>query len=293
MRLCLDVGGTYIKYGLFNEEGQWETRGKLPTQRQSIDDFFDPIHRLITEIEKKYQITVMGLSFPGFINRKTGEAVYSGAIAPLHGKNICHELSQRLAKQYPIFIENDANCAALAEMHSGNAQETDSFVLLTLGTGVGGAIVVDGHVLSGAHFRGGEFGMMVTDFQQNGYRSLHELASTSALMTEYRRVKGDSFVEEEAIFSEINQLDVQKVVEKWSHYVGILIYNLSVTLDPQKILIGGGISQNEKLIPIIEKALQKNPYWQDFEVPLETCLHHNDSGILGALHLIETQGGRK
>ncbi|MEG0294221.1 ROK family protein [Enterococcus sp.] len=293
MRLCLDVGGTYIKYGLFNTAGQWEIQGKVTTQRQSIDDFFDPICQLIAEIEKTYQITAIGLSFPGFINQKTGEAVYSGAIAPLHGKNICHELSQRLVKTYPIFIENDANCAALAEMYSGNAQETESFVLLTLGTGVGGAIIVDGQVLSGAHFRGGEFGMMVTDFQQNGYRSLHELASTSALMTEYRRVKGDSFIQEEAIFSEIDQPGIDEVIENWSHYVGILIYNLSVTLDPQKILIGGGISQNDRLIPIIEKALEQNPYWHDFKVPLVTCLHHNNSGVLGALHLIETQGGRK
>lgn len=293
IRLCLDVGGTYIKYGLFSLSGELLEKGKLTTNSQSVESFFFPIIDLTEKINLKYDIQDFGLSFPGFINTKTGVAIYSGAITPLHGKNICAELSTRLPITCPIFIENDANCAALAEMHSGNAQSMDSFVVITLGTGVGGAIVVDNKIVSGINYRGGEFGMMIVDFQSNGYRTLHELASTSALMKEYRRVKGENFTREEDIFEELDNPQIRELVDKWAQYVAILIYNISVTLDPEKILIGGGISQNDLLLPIIREALAKNSFWKDFNVPLESCFYHNDSGLLGALYLIETQGGKK
>ena len=86
--------------------------------------------------------------------------------------------------------------------------------------------------------------------------------------------------------------ETQLVVRQWAHYVALAIYNLAVTINPEKILIGGGISQNTDLLPIINQAIKENPHWADFQVPIETCHYHNDSGLLGALTLIE-QGGKK
>lgn len=292
IKLCFDVGGTFIKYGCFDLTNQWLEKNQVPTDCTDIDAFFQPIKQLIFDLEKKYEIIAISLSFPGFIDSGSGKAILAGAIVPLNGKNIREELLRRLEKQYPVWIENDANCAALAEMHVGNAQDVDSFVLVTLGTGVGGAIVEDRRVISGAHFKSGEFGMMVTDFNQSSYKTLHELASTSALIHAYREEKKlpqEIKIKGEEVFDEMTDSQVRAAVSKWTNYIAILLFNLSVTLDPQKILIGGGVSQNPNLLPLIEKALNKNPHWQDFAIPVTTCRYYNDSGIIGACHLIQIE----
>ena len=247
-------------------------------------------------LENKFHISGIGFSFPGLINSKTGQAILAGAIVPLHGCNIKEELLGRLENLYPVWVENDANCAALAEIFSGNAREVSSAILLTLGTGVGGAIIQDGTLIRGSGFRAGEFGMMVTDYHHSGYQTLHHLASTSALVNKYRvlhHIDADTTIRGEDIFANLEDTATNALVDEWATFVAITIFNVVATLDPEKILIGGGISQNEMLLPILEKALNKNDNWKNFKVPIETCLYHNDSGLLGALYLIETNGGEK
>ncbi|MGI6155292.1 MAG: ROK family protein [Enterococcus lemanii] len=290
IKLCFDVGGTYIKYGCFDDRNEWLEKGQMLTDCSDIDRFFQPIIQFIFTLEKKYKIMAIGLSFPGFIDSSSGQATLAGAIIPLHGKNIREELLDRLKRKYPVWVENDANCAALAEMHVGNAQEVDSFVLVTLGTGVGGAIIEGGKLVSGAHFKGGEFGMMVTDFNHSSFKTLHELASTSALIYAYRnekKIPQEVPVAGEEIFEQLDDPQVQAIVSQWANYIAVLLFNLSVTLDPQKILIGGGVSQNPQLLPLLETALKRNPHWQDFAIPIATCRYYNDSGVIGARHLIQ------
>ena len=91
-------------------------------------------------------------------------------MAPLHGCAVVQELQQRLNKSYPIWIENDAKCAALAELSTGNAADVQDFVMITLGTGIGGALVHQRQLIHGHGFRAGEFGMMITDFQASSLR---------------------------------------------------------------------------------------------------------------------------
>ncbi|EAC9287253.1 ROK family protein, partial [Listeria monocytogenes] len=86
--------------------------------------------------------------------------------------------------------------------------------------------------------------------------------------------------------------ETQEILKQWARYVALAIYNLAVTMNPEKILIGGGISQHPDLLAIIKQAINENPHWPDFQVPIETCRYYNDSGLLGALTLIQ-QGGKK
>lgn len=291
--LCFDVGGTYIKYGVFDRKGQWLERGKFPTPNETMDDFFAALVTKITEVEEKIIVTGIGLSFPGFIDPTSGVAIMAGALTPLHGCNILQELQQRLPTHYPIWIENDANCAALAELAFGNAKEVQDFVLLTLGTGIGGALIQDRKIIHGAGFRAGEFGMMITDFQTSSFKTLHDLASTRGLIDAYRREKqipAEQPILGEKIMEEWQEPETQRIITHWADYVALAVYNLAVTMNPEKILIGGGISTEPRLLPLIQEALNKNPHWPDFSVPIETCLYQNDSGLLGARYLIE-QGG--
>lgn len=294
VRLCFDVGGTYIKYGVFDLKGQWLDRGKVPTPSETVDAFFTALVTKINEIEQKKTIAEIGLSFPGFVDTTSGVAIMAGALTPLHGCNVLQELQQRLSIHYPVWIENDANCAALAELASGNAKELKDFVLLTLGTGIGGALIQDRKIIHGARYRAGEFGMMITDFQTSSFKTLHDLASTRGLIDAYRQKKyllPEQQILGEQIMQEWSEPETQRIITDWADYVALTVYNLAVTMNPEKILIGGGISTEPRLIPLILKALRKNPYWADFSVPVETCLYQNDSGLLGARYLIE-QGGK-
>ncbi|MEB6062316.1 ROK family protein [Enterococcus gallinarum] len=294
VRLCFDVGGTYIKYGVFDLKGQWLDRGKVPTPNETVDAFFTALVTKINEIEQKKTIAEIGLSFPGFIDTTSGVAIMAGALTPLHGCNVLQELQQRLSIHYPVWIENDANCAALAELDSGNAKELKDFVLLTLGTGIGGALIQDRKIIHGARYRAGEFGMMITDFQTSSFKTLHDLASTRGLIDAYRQKKyllPEQQILGEQIMQEWSEPETQRIITDWADYVALAVYNLAVTMNPEKILIGGGISTEPRLIPLILKALRKNPYWADFSVPVETCFYQNDSGLLGARYLIE-QGGK-
>lgn len=290
MFLCFDIGGTFVKYGLFDQEGNKRKKGKFKTLLRSKDEFIDSLVEQIEKTDTQNQLQGIGLSFPGFVNPETGEAILAGALTPLHGENIYHLLNEKLTKHYPMSIENDANCAALAECFGGQAQDSSDFALITLGTGIGGAIVVDHQILHGHSYRTGELGMMVTDFHESGYKTLHELASTQALVNLYRKQEGISDSVEvlgETIVSRIHEPKVKKLVQEWAQFVAITIFNTVVMLNPEKILIGGGISQSQEIIKIINQELTKNSHWIDFQVPVEPCHFFNDSGLIGAYYLIK------
>ena len=126
--------------------------------------------------------------------------------------------------------------------------------------------------------------MMITDYTGHGFKSAHELASTAALISEYSRMRGipDGLVEDYQIMSELDDPKVKAVVENWATYVAICIFNLACTLNPQRFLIGGSISQNSELIPIIKEKLNQIPNWTDFQAEIQSCRFFNDASLYGA-----------
>ncbi|MHC5248656.1 ROK family protein [Enterococcus sp. LJL90] len=288
--LCFDVGGTFVKYAVLTDEGQFLTKGKMPTNHEE-KIFFTSLADCYFTAKNNFQIEGIGLSFPGFINPESGEALLAGALANLHGANIIELLAKEINHEVPIKIENDANCAALAELAKGNAQDVADFLLITLGTGIGGAIVENREIIHGAGFRAGEFGMMITNFSDSGYQTLHDFASTRALVDQYRQfyqISAEQEISGEEIFAD-ERLTTKEILRNWSRYVAIAIFNTVTTLNPQKVLLGGGVSQNPQLVPLVEAALQENPHWPDFSVVVEKCFYSNDAGLLGALYLISKE----
>ncbi|MFD1410304.1 ROK family protein [Lapidilactobacillus gannanensis] len=282
--LCFDVGGTFVKYALFNEQADFLAKDKYPTDSSTPDKFFTQMAQIASQYD---DLTAIGISFPGFINTETGVAVRAGALGQLDGQNIVAALQAKLNHPVPIAIENDAKCAALAEKLNGNAQDVHDFAVITLGTGVGGGIVINDEVLHGEGFRADEFGMMVTDYTSRGVATLHDLASTSALVKSYATAKKLPVdqVSGEQIMADLANPETKAIVENWAVHVAIAIFNLVVTNAPQRILIGGGISQNPLVMPFIKAALKKMPSWSDFHADVVVCAHHNDSGLIGALAL--------
>lgn len=289
--ISFDVGGTFVKYGLFDQSNIVK-KGKYKTERNDKEIFLSGLVSRIEELDEVMPISGIGLSFPGFIDTDNGVPILAGAITSINGISIVDELKRRISLDCPIYIDNDANCAALAEKYDGAAVENHDFILITLGTGVGGAIYHYNQTIKGHSFRAGELGMMLIDYGRSPNKTLHELASTSALINLYKeknKLSPEDEISGEEIFAKTNDPKVNEVIREWSKYVGITIFNSVVLLNPEKVLIGGGVSQNSTLISYIKEALSTIPHWKDFMVPIETCKHHNDSGLWGAYYLVEQQ----
>ncbi|MEK4973196.1 ROK family protein [Niallia sp. FSL R7-0648] len=287
--ISFDVGGTYVKYGLI-EDSHIVQKGKFKTDKFDKDSFLSSLAAKIEELSLLASIKGIGISFPGFIDTVNGVPILAGAITSINGVNIVNEVKRRLTMDCPIYIENDANCAAIAEKYNGAAIDNNDFILLTLGTGVGGAIYYQNQTMKGHSYRAGELGMMLTDYGRFPNKTLHELASTSALISLYKekyRLPPEVEITGEEIFSLINDYKVEAIIREWSKYVAVAIFNSVVIFNPEKVLIGGGISQNPALYPYINEALNSIPYWQDFMIPVEICKHYNDSGLWGAYILVE------
>lgn len=221
--LTMDVGQKFIRYGFFDKNGNLAEKGQYQIPRSSAKDFYNSIANLISESDM--EVVAISISFPGFINVKDKVAIRAGSLRFLDGHNISRDLHQYIDKKIEIFIENNTNCAAIAEKLNGNAQDVEDFVVITLGHGVGGAIFINNKLLRGSRYSAGEFGMMITDYSAHQFMTAHELASTSALIENYSTMRGipNELVEEYQIMAELDNEKVKNVIENWATYVAICI----------------------------------------------------------------------
>lgn len=284
--IAFDVGGTKVKYGVLNERGEILESGKYNTRYTVLDEFVSDMLLVIEEYKNKYEISGIAISLPGFINYKTGHAYMAGAIEALHGRNLKEILEGKI--NIPVEIENDANCVALAEKFNGNATECSDFICITIGTGIGGGIMVDNKIVHGHSFRGGEFGFMITSDAKGDEKMMSQNASTNALVTSYKKYKGldeKTLIEGYQVFEEAEKDEnVNKIIEAWYEMIARGIFNLASVLNPEKILIGGGVSERKDFIPHLEEYLDANDIWKDIKVKLVTCKHGNNAGMIGAVY---------
>ncbi|WP_409292959.1 ROK family protein [Peribacillus sp. SCS-37] len=284
--IAFDVGGTHIKHGLLTGEGTFISKGSYPTVCDTLEQFVGGMEKVIGEYSTEHSAAGIAVSMPGFIDVNTGYSERAGSIRVLDQKNLKEILEERTG--LPVEMENDGNCAALAEKLNGNAVSCRNFICVTLGTGIGGGIFINGEIVHGASFRGGEFGFMFTPAYHPDRPHMHGNASTGGLIKMYKDLKGltvDEKVGGETVFEEAeHDTAVKRLIEEWVKNISYGLYNLAVTLNPEKILIGGGISGREGLIEDIIQHARHYPYWDSFAVSVEPCRHKNDAGMLGALY---------
>lgn len=287
--LAIDIGGTEIKHALI-KDGQIVAKGRRKTVATSPHQFVKLLADIVKMYEKTDKFVAIGISFPGFINGEKGVATFAGALEALHGIKLRQLLSEVLDGRYPIFMENDANCAAMAEKLNGHGTNNRDFIVVTVGTGIGGGIFVNNQIVRGKDFRAGEFGMMILDKSHFPQKVFSSLGSTQTLIENYRQLKElpeDYPIAGEKIFDESEEQSVSELLVNWGHDLAVGICNVVTVLNPEKVLIGGGISANPKLVPLLKSQLATIHYWADFEVPIETCCHFNDAGIMGAYYLVK------
>lgn len=284
--LCVDVGGTSIKMAVLDEDGQiYETKKvKVPP---TIEDMYQVV---IDEFSSHQSLNGVALSMPGAVDSEKGVIGGSSAIDYIHGPHIKEDLEKRL--NVPVEMENDANCAALAEVWKGAASDVQDCCFIVSGTGIGGAVVKDRRIHKGEHLHGGEFGYMIAqfDFDTHEMYTWSDVGSTMAVVRGVAREKGVdvSSLDGKEIFDHYHDDPIyEKYVDKYYYVLANGIYNLQYAYDPQKIVIGGGISIREDLLDEVNQRLDvifsRFTHAKIRPVVL-TCQYHNDANLLGALY---------
>ncbi|MGG7178855.1 ROK family protein [Clostridium paraputrificum] len=285
--LSFDIGGTKIKWGILNELGEILEKNSFDTMVNSEEEFLSGI----VEVSLKYKNEVEGIaiSMPGFIDSKKGIPTVCYAINCIEGKSITSILEEKTGLK--ASVENDGKCVALAEKFNGNATECSDFICMSIGTGIGGGIFLNNKLVRGNAFQAGEFGFMVCNGLGADYKNkeiLSNNASTRSLVVRYMEYKGiesEELVEGTVVFEEAKKdTKVKEIIKWWYSNIALGIYNLSATLNPEKILIGGGVSVRSEFIEELEEALNLIPWWKDVSAKIEPCKHKNDAGMIGAVY---------
>ena len=290
MFLSFDVGGTKTKYSLVNESGEILESGSFST-KDNKEIIFSNVKNIVEEFKNKnYSIDGLAFSMPGVIDVKNGYMITGGALRDLYDFPFKEKLEQYIG--IPVELENDVNCVALAEKWQGNAKDCENFVCLTVGTGVGGAIYIDGKMVRGTKYAAGEFGFMITDRRENYEEASLSMSGSvrGGLIQTYARKKGINWEElnGEKIFELAENGDkiALEVIDDFYTSLAYSVYNLSVSLNPEKILIGGEITRREDFIKIIEdkvEIIKKDVC--PLKMPIiERCKFLNDSGKIGAVY---------
>lgn len=292
--LSIDVGGTNIKYACLNEEGVIGEKGEIPTPH---DIELDRFLLIIKEIYQLYEgeISAVVMSAPGKIDSMTGYFYTSGVLHCLNGMNLKDKVKDYIP--VPFAVENDAKSAALAEIWKGSMKGIKNGIVMTLGTGIGGAVIVDGKLYRGATFAAGEFSCIPMRLDQQPYDPEIMWArpnSMASLCADYaQRIGVDSNqINGRILFEKANQRDPNALaaIRNYCSTLAAGIISLQFALDVEKISIGGGISKqplllsclNEQIHLYYDKAAKSG---MPASIPeITACTFHNDANMIGALY---------
>ena len=313
-RIGVDLGGTNIATGVIDENYKIIGRGKVKTNApRPAEEIFDSIKESVEMAIADAGISMddvasVGIGTPGSVNKDTGAIEFSNNLK-FHNVPAKQMLEERLNK--PVYLENDANAAALGEAVAGCGNGVKDFVAVTLGTGVGSGIIIDGKIIRGSNYCGGEMGHMVINvdgIQCNCGRKgcWEKYASATALVSQaveamqnnktsllWKTCDGDlNKVEGKTIFDALDLGDAtaKEVVDRYLYYVSVGIANIINALQPEIICVGGGISgQGEKILRPIRAHITNERYSvhsnkQTIILPAQLG---NDAGIIGAALLDE------
>ena len=285
MYACLDIGGTSIKVGISDGGGNLTNKGNLKVSDE-FNVIIDGIVDWIEEIKESYDIEGIAISAPGAVNSKTGVIGGASALPCIHGPNWKEVLGEKTG--LPISIENDANCAALAEAFSGKGKDLNDILFVVCGTGIGGAIIKDGKIHHGKHLHGGEVGYMLMEESDGEYLNFSEVASTMSFVRKVRKHYNDDSWNGESVFEAAEKGDEVCIGAIDTFYKNLAkgIFNLQHIYDPEIILLGGAISDREDFIDRInEKLLMiREKINIDTLMPkIDTCTHKKDANLVGAL----------
>lgn len=301
----IDVGGTKIKFGIFYKQELiklWEIETNTENNGEFIvNDIVNSLNEVFkTDNIKYYQILGIGIGVPGIV--KDGEVIYAPNIF-WKNKKIVQEM-QKLTKVKNIKCINDANTAILGEQWKGEAKKYKNFVLITLGTGIGGGVIIDGKLHEGASGAAGEFGHTYCEAASKyvcncGKIGCAELICSAnglvrvaqSLLDEVKDENIDKSQYESAknIWKLVENGDelAIKVANIFGKNIGIMLSNIAASLNPEAILIGGGMAKSGPIvIEYIKKYFNEYAYKTCKNTVIEAASLDNKAGIYGCAKLV-------
>jgi len=287
--LAFDTGGTSVKYGLIDETGYVSRHGSFKTP-DTLDVYYKGLMNVYDNYRQEVDdIDGIALSMPGAVDSDEGVIYGSSALDYIHGPNIKKELEEMTGLR--VELENDANCAALAEVWKGEAEHTKDSCFVVCGTGIGGAVVKNRAIHKGIHLHGGEFGYMIMDMDctTGKARTWSHAGSTVATVKAVADELGVDMRELDGkkIFDEADIDPVyKKHVDAFYSYLAMGVYNIQYAYDPEVIVIGGGISSRDDLVErVYEKldVLMKSIPEAKIRPLIKKCHFVNDANLMGAV----------
>lgn len=278
--LCFDIGGTDIKYGIVKDEVIIE-KHKVPTEAKSSQKELEKkLYNLTTEMLAKYEVVGVGVSCAGSIDHEHGVVATPPEAIPSFGG---WDFKSFFKNNFNLecVADNDVNCFAIAEGTSGAAKDFKNFFTITVGTGIGGAVVFNGKIWRGLNYNAGEVGRMLLPKEK-----FEALASVTALV-KYAQDLGLDVHNGKEIFDLYDQDDflAEQAVANFYHYLAVGIANLIYIFNPEAFVIGGGITNRECFIDELNKTI--NRYLVDgFKntAIIRRAHYKNDGGMMGAYY---------
>lgn len=288
--LTIDVGGTFTKYALVTgiRSFKFAARNKIPTPKKNHEEFLAELAEIFNANDEAEGIAV---SMPGLIDTKRGICISSGALNFSNGHCIAEELQAICG--VPVTVENDANCAAIAEVKSGSLTDVKDAFVLVFGTGVGGAVVRNKEIYRGAHFCAGEVSFTLKNPEGTFTEDNLYAGSISALAFQKNCAKilgmSPEDVTGEMIFDLIEENDDDMLDElyRFAHGVAVKIFNLQMLFDPERFALGGGISERQSFIDAVQDKLDEISATAPDYLPrpqIVACKYHNDANLIGAFY---------
>lgn len=303
----IDIGGTTIKMGLFKVEGTLIEKWEVDTRKEDngkyiLGDIAEEIENKLKEKGiNKSDVVGVGVGVPGPVS--SDGTVLKCVNLGWGVFNIEESLSKII--NIPVKAGNDANVAALGEMWQGGGKGYKNVVMVTLGTGVGGGIIIDGNIISGTNGAGGEIGhikVVKNELQTCGCGKtgcLEQYASATGIVKESEKLlKRDNTpsilrnfdkITAKEIFNAAKEGDklANKLVEDLGERLGGVLANISCVCDPEVFVIGGGVSKAGMiLINVIRKYFTENTFHACEETKFELAKLRNDAGIYGGVKLV-------
>jgi len=303
--LGIDIGGTSIKAGIVSREGRILAKSRIPTAREAgVAGVLEGIKKLVEDLRERAgpggeSPAVAGVGVPGSVEAEQGLV----RLAPNLGwQNVAlREQLQELLK-LPVTVDNDAHMAALGEMWQGAGREYGDLLMITLGTGIGSALILGGAVHRGAFGYGAEMGHVKVlpdgpPCRCGGRGCLETLASATAmvrmaerelaagcpsLLSGRRPLEARDIVEGAARGDEVSR----KVLNTAARYLGTALANAALVAGPAVIIIGGGVAQAGDIVlePVRRAFAEALGAWQVKAVPVVAAQLGNDAGFIGAAY---------
>jgi glucokinase len=307
LTIGIDIGGTKISVGVVDSSGNLIDSLKCSTPAEGGKELILSVVNLVKELNKKHEIKGIGISIAALISSDYGTIVGAPNIANLSKLNFVNEIKEEF--KLPIIVENDANAAMWAEFKFGNAKGLNPVMFFIIGTGVGGGLVIDGKLFKGANGIGAEFGHMcvvpngilcgcgskgcIEQYASGG--ALIRYANESLLANPDKSEEVLSFGEGKLSGTALtkaakagNELALA-AFSKQADWLGLACASYSLIIDPQAIIIGGGVvDAGELFLAPVRAAMRKYMPFAESHVPpkIIAAKFGNDAGLIGAADLV-------